>query len=680
MMKIKTVIKILFVIIFLVFTGLVAIVSTIDINQYKDRIVGIVQNSTGRDFQISGDLELAFSLTPTVTIEGVSLGNADWGTEKNMLSAQHFEVQLSLIPLLKNNIQFKRIILTDTDIYLETNRDGRGNWAFENRKTADQTPKTTDTSAGALSFAVNEVRIEKANINYRDGKTGKLTKLSVDEIALNSSGFSAPMELSVEAAINQSPFSVTGTLGSIKDLLANKSWPVSLDAKLADITFSATGQFAQPMFAREGKLQIALSIEQLSDLNDVAGAEFPEIGPIAFNGEVSDTKSGYRVKDMSLQWLDGELAGGLQLEMSTPRPKLIADLSSEQLDLSPFQTETDLKKTPEKKKIFSADPLPLDALRIADIDLELTSKSLITKDLTINDLKLRFELNNGKSKTALSGKIAGGHLNADIGLDSEDGKTAALTSDIKIKQIEIGQLPVIKEKEFLTGGRTDITIKARGTGTSVDTIMGSLNGKLLLQAGPGNINNKAMGVAGTDLIMSILSMLNPGNKKIGNIFECAVINFDIKSGIATADRGIGLVTNHLNISGGGHIDLKTETLDVGIKPEARQGVDISLGQLAGLVRVGGTLADPEIKLDKKEALKTVLSTGVAVATGGASLLLTTLLEGSDGGENPCDIALGISGKRKTVQKKSTRENDAEKLMPFNKDIIKDVGDELKRLF
>ena len=142
-------IKISLVLIVVVVVAVVGLIMTTDINQYKDQIVQIVKDNTGRDFEIAGDLKLAPSLVPTIAIEGVTLGNADWSKEKNMLSVGKFEAQVALIPLLKKNIQVIRLILIEPTIYLETNKQGQGNWVFSG---STETQKETQNKLKLLHY------------------------------------------------------------------------------------------------------------------------------------------------------------------------------------------------------------------------------------------------------------------------------------------------------------------------------------------------------------------------------------------------------------------------------------------------------------------------------------------------------------------------------------------------
>lgn len=673
-------IKILVVLVLLVVAALAGIIFTADINQYKKQIVQAVKDNTGRNFEISGDLKLAPSLIPTIAIEGVTFGNADWSKEKNMLSVSKFEAQIALIPLLKKNIQIVRLALIKPNIYLETNEKGEGNWVLASKDDKKETPAETPDSTELPALAINEIYIKKANVTYKDGQTGKTTELFIDEITLNSSSFSDPMTLHVKASMNQSPLNINGTLGSINSLLANKDYSVNLKIDIASAQLSVEGKIDQPMSAKGIDLLTSLNINKLSDLNKVAGSELPDVGPIIFNGKLFDTESGYAVTSMSLQLMEYNINGDLDISLKDPRPKLNANLSSDSLDISPFQGGEEKVK---KEKLFSSDPLPLDVLKTADVNLTFKTKKLITKDLTITDAAISLKLNNGKLNLTKSGKAAGGTLSVKVNLDASNGKSALLDINVEIKQFELGQIPAIKGKEFLTGGKTDININLKGSGASVSQIMAGLNGKLLIKTGKGNISNAVLKIAGADILTSTLSMLSPGSKESdGSILECAVVNFDIKDGIAVADKGIAMSTNHLNIIGSGNINLKTEQLDIGITPKAKEGIGLSLDQLAGLVRLGGTLANPAVKADTEAALKTGLSAGAAVATGGLSLLAQGLLSGGSSDDvNPCEIALGIAPKKKAVAEKPAEEkNVLEKTTDTVKDAAGTIGDAFKSLF
>lgn len=685
------IIKTLVVLVLIVVAALAALIFTTDINQYKDKIVEAVRANTGRDFQINGELRLAPSLVPTVTAEGVSLGNAPWAGATPMLRVRRFEAQIALLPLLKKNIEVKRVLLVEPGIELETDQNGRGNWLLGTESEATgQTAAPADPRA-LPALAINEVRIEKAKIRYVDGQSGQTTRLFIAALTLNSAGFLDEIAVTAEAAVNQIPLSLRATLGSLDALLGNRDYPLRLNASLPGAKLTLDGRLAKPLAASGLTMRVSLEINRLSDLNPLAGATLPEAGPIAFNGAISETKSGYAIQPFTARIMDNELTGEAEIDLSGARPALIADLAARQLDLSPFQGQGQAKAeatgapAPEAvsiEKVFPSDPLPLAGLKAADVTLQFKTGALITRTLTLNDLDLGLKLDNGKLRIApFSAKLAGGSLMANIGLDASGGNSALWDHNIELRRIEPGQLPGIREKQLLSGAKTDISSQGKGAGASVSAIMAGLNGNLLIKTGQGRITARALESDAASALLNTLTLFNPAmGRQDASALECAVINFAIKDGIAVADNGIGIATGKVNVLGAGNINLKTEALDLGITPRAKAGAGLSAGQLAGLVRLGGTLAAPRVKTDTEAALTAGIKAGSAVAAGGWSALARGLLGGDTGaGQNPCDIALGLAPLQTLPGPRAEPNTPAQKTDAV-KETVEGLGETLKKLF
>ena len=171
--------------------------------------------------------------------------------------------------------------------------------------------------------------------------------------------------------------------------------------------------------------------------------------------------------------------------------------------------------------------------------------------------------------------------------------------------------------------------------------MAGLNGKAIAKVAESQIADGTLDILGADFVTELVNLLNPFKKeKAGTELVCAVVNFNIRDGIAKADKGIAVRTGKMNIVGDGTINLKSEKIDIGITPEARTGIGVSMTDLVGLVRVGGTLAEPSALVDKAAVLGAGLSTGAAVATGGLSVVAEGLVDRATADADPCQTALG----------------------------------------
>ena len=181
------------VVIVLLLAGALYALTFVDLGRFAPQIETAAKEATGRTLKIEGPLHIGFSLVPTVVAEQVSFSNADWGTKPQMLTAEKLALQVALLPLLSSQVDVRSVTIEGADIFLETDRKGRGNWEF-----GDAAPASQPESEGAgMSLAnVPEVNISNFHLAYRDGETGQVSEASFKEVTLAAigSGFHAVVE------------------------------------------------------------------------------------------------------------------------------------------------------------------------------------------------------------------------------------------------------------------------------------------------------------------------------------------------------------------------------------------------------------------------------------------------------------------------------------------------------
>jgi len=98
----------------------------------------------------------------------------------------------------------------------------------------------------------------------------------------------------------------------------------------------------------------------------------------------------------------------------------------------------------------------------------------------------------------------------------------------------------------------------------------------------------------------------------------------------------------------GSVNLVSEAIDFNFKTAARGGLGFSAGELLNAyVEVSGTLSKPRLTVDAKG---TLVNGGAAFATGGLSILATTLWDRISRQKDPCAAAVADAGRRATVRK------------------------------
>ena len=81
--------------------GSVLFVSLIDPNEYRGAIADLVEELTGRDLEIAGDLRIRVLPTPSVEAHDVTFSNASWASEPDMVRAKRARAEFALLPLLE---------------------------------------------------------------------------------------------------------------------------------------------------------------------------------------------------------------------------------------------------------------------------------------------------------------------------------------------------------------------------------------------------------------------------------------------------------------------------------------------------------------------------------------------------------------------------------------------------
>jgi hypothetical protein len=88
-----------------------------------------------------------------------------------------------------------------------------------------------------------------------------------------------------------------------------------------------------------------------------------------------------------------------------------------------------------------------------------------------------------------------------------------------------------------------------------------------------------------------------------------------------------------------------------MNPKPRKGVGISVGGLAKLMHVGGTLAKPKIELDPKDIAVKYGKYAAAVSTGGLSLVADMLWGKIKANTDVCaKILEKLDSKKKSKEK------------------------------
>jgi AsmA family protein len=670
-------------------TGGYVLLASYDYNSLKPRIEAEVMNATGRALTIGGDIRFEMGLTPALVLKEVSFQNAPWGTRPEMAMIERLEVDVALIPLFSRRFVVKRFILIGPDLLVERREQGETNFDFgPPRKDPLKTEGGPSESLTPLSaFAFHNVSVENGVLLYREGRSGRTSKLTIAHLEAVSTGFGAPIDLSCKGALERFPFEALGTLGPLTDMIRKeKPWDVALKVNLPGITAAVEGSVRDPLGLRGIDLEVTARAGDLKEFFAAAGtrSNFPE--PIEFEGRFSDpAERVFRVSGMGVRAGENRLSGTVELQTDTTPVTVSALLETDRLDLRPFagKKESEQGRGARKKRVFPEDPISIGALEHVNGSVRIHAGKLLVPGLSLHHLSAEMTLRKGELNIApLSAVLGTGKVEGRMKIGPRSGSVIVHVA-LKADGVDLGSVLREMEVKDVSGGRLHGELELSSRGNSVAGWMKNLDGHVMVISDGGRVHNRYIRLLGGNLSEGFFRMLNAGKDFSHTEIHCLVSRFDVEGGEA---RGTALVmdTPEMTVVGEGTIDLASEGLNISLKPYPKQGVagvGVSLGELTKPFKLAGTLSEPSLAVDPAQSALVIGKAVGGVVLFGPVGIVAALVGGTKGEGNPCLRAVEAAKKGIRVgdeggEKKGLFERTGEGI----KQGVKDVGDKVKGWF
>lgn len=258
------------------------------VNANKDRLLAQVERALGRTVQV-GEIEISLWGGVGARLQNVALADDPAFSSETFVRATDLEVKLKLMPLLRREIEVRRVIAHDPVIRVIRNAQGVFNFASLGRgdtldappQTSEATPSSSAESLPLLLVAL--VNISNGDIHYTDQHTN--TDLRVGQLDLEVGNLSFDQLFSLELAAafmsEQQNLHVAGSFGPLGREVQAELLAVDASLRL-DPLDSAVLRRALPQVAEALPPGLGLS------------------GPIRVSSRVSGTAGALMVSDLRL--------------------------------------------------------------------------------------------------------------------------------------------------------------------------------------------------------------------------------------------------------------------------------------------------------------------------------------------------------------------------------------------
>jgi uncharacterized protein involved in outer membrane biogenesis len=439
-------------------------------------------------------------------------------------------------------------------------------------------------------------------------------------------------------------FEIQGRLtGSTEALALNEARG---SARRGSMSLTFGGDIAQLLNFDGINLTLKASGAELAEIGPLVGTELPELGAFDVNGKLSGSAKAIALDEFSAV-IDQSDFKGLARVKFLKRPQITLRLESSLIDFTALMKtfEKDEKKTAsqdtQKRRLFSDDPLPFDVLSKVDADVLMKAKNIRAKEAQFKFAYLTLKLQNSDlgidklEATYKETKISGN-------LHIRSGSPPHVSTNFIVQNLDLGSL--LKETGVNDQVRAIVDIAAEGqsSGNSLHELMAHLDGSIGAVMGKGYLT-KYLDLISVDLYQKAIKIW--GRHKKGHQIKCAVVQYDIKKGIAESqafvfDTEAGILT------GEGQINLGTEEINFLLVPKSKYP---SLS-LSTKLRVTGTIMDAKVRPDNLALLTTGAEMLSSLAIGPLGLLSPFVHLGAFK-KHPCDVksigelGLSVPGKK-----------------------------------
>lgn len=471
------------------------------------------------------------------------------------------------------------------------------------------------SAASAAAAASAASATDAASVASASGASGA-SGASVVSAASGASSVSATKKPDVQSyslgwtikgTYNHTPLSGSGKVGGVLALQdADRPFPVQADVKAGDLRVALVGTLTDPAHLAAVDLRLWLQGTSMAHLYALTGVTLPDTPPYATDGRlIGNFKRGgstFRYENFTGRVGGSDLNGTLTYTQREPRPLLQGKLVSNLLqfaDLAPIigaDSNASKAKRGDAAKQPSGRVLPVEEFRTdrwkaIDADVEFTGKRILkNENLPITDLYTHVVMTDGVlSLTPLRFGVAGGTLATDIHLDGSSaplkGRVSASARHLKLKQL----FPGFKTMQSALGEiNGDAALSA--TGNSPAALAATSNGEVKALVTQGTVSRLLMEAAGLNVANVVYEKLF-GNRDVQ--INCAAADFVATNGVLDS-RVFALDTDDAVINIDGHVNLRDESLDLGVHPHTK---GFRVFTLRSPLYVKGTFSNPHVGVD-----------------------------------------------------------------------------------
>lgn len=503
-----------------------------DPNDFRDNISEAVQDATGRELVIDGDLSVSVFPWLAVEMGSTTLGNAEGFGPEPFARFDSARLSVRLLPLiLRREIAVGTASLDALVLNLAVNGSGVTNWddlAAAGDAAPDAAPDEESTPA---VFDIAGVEVSNATVRYQDDASGSTYVFEQMALTTGRIAFGETFDISSEFDFTALPGDMSGHLevgtranisegasaATLEDLLltgningiaaeptdirfAAPRIEADLDnsrATVGELELSALGldiNAAVEPFSWAGDIRIPATVEVAEfslkqllgrlDIEPPATADENSLERVSFSAASVVTPELLALSDMTLRLDNTTMNGELSLPLAGNAP-IRFDLEADSINLDAYMAPADESAAAADTGAADDFEIPVDTIRGLEAQGSLRIQQATFADMTFTNLELGLTSSGGKMRlNPLTAELFDGSYQGDVRIDAS-GSEPSLSLDERVEGVSLTPLAVAMfEQENISGTiKGNFALNARGQ--TLSEMRSRLNGTMAFELADG---------------------------------------------------------------------------------------------------------------------------------------------------------------------------------------------------
>ena len=654
----------------------VALMFLFDPNDYRDNIAAQVEQQTGRELVIEGDLELSLFPWFAVELGKTTLGNAPGFGEEPFVSFDEARLSIRLLPmLLRRELSVGSAVLDGFNLNLAVNRNGRSNWQ-DLVEASEAEPDQVTGEGEPARLDIGGVDISDAAISYRDDQLGESYRLTNFNLNTGRVASGEPLPLSGSFDFDLQPADLKGDFDFETTMLLDGD---AGTVEFSDLEFTVLGveiaADVEPFsYAGESTPTARVEVEAFSmkglmmglDIEPPVTADPAALEKVYGDAVVRLTPEAITLSDVTLVVDDTTFKGDLALD-SGAAGTIRLNLAGDEIDLGRY-----MEPAPDAAGAGGESvpvEIPVDLIRAFNVRGNLTMQEALLSGMTFENARLGLNIANGSLRLhPVAADLFGGKYEGDVRINAASD-TPVLSVNENVRDVNLGALAAAMFEQENVTGTINGTFTLSGRGADLGIIQRSLSGNMAMELADGALE-------GTDIwyeLRRARAMLKkepapepelPPRTRFSNIS----VSGPVKDGIFRSDNLFAELP-YMQLTGKGKVDFPAAEIDYRMtarileRPEFATGAtEEELKEFTEAVipiKVTGSLLDPSVAPDIEKMLKDEAEEKIKDA------LFDKLLGGDEDAEGEAE-----AGEETEATGEKKKKKDRDKLKDALEDLIK----------